>query len=219
MSKSPDTLSTELISHYKYINYTRKKMELLYTKKMIVRRDIEQVYTGLFLDTCTSFEMFIEALFLDLLVENKLDVKSSYVSPKVFFKSRKIAQEIVFGTQKYLDWFPYHLTEKRAEAFFRKGRPFTSINRDADKKQADIKNKQDKRTIEHVFIIRNAIAHNSDYSIKRFENELINNVTLPPREHTPSGFLRGKFRASPPQTRFEYFTLEISSIATKLCAQ
>jgi len=219
LSKRPDYLSSELISHYRYIGYTRKKMEHLYSKGEIVRRDIEFVYSGLFLDMFTTFERFIERLFIELLIENKLTVSPSYTSQKILFKSINTARKVVFGGKNYVDWFPYRLTEERAEAFFHLGKPFSPINKDTDRIQAKIKNKQDKKTIENVMIIRNAIAHNSVYAIKRFDQELIAGATLPPRERTPSGFLRSKYRISPPQTRFEYFSLEISSIAIKLCSQ
>jgi hypothetical protein len=42
-------------------------MEKLFSKGAIVRRDIERVYEGLYLDTITSLENLIERLFLGLL--------------------------------------------------------------------------------------------------------------------------------------------------------
>jgi len=43
-------------------------METLLGKGIIVRRDIEQIYNGLYLDAVCSFERFIEGLFIGLLV-------------------------------------------------------------------------------------------------------------------------------------------------------
>lgn len=205
MSKSPIYLSSKLISHFRYIDLTRKKMDQLYSRGDIVRRDIEMLYSGLYLETCTSFERFLESLFIELLIDNRLAVKTVYASQKIFFKSIKVAKKVVFGGRKYVDWFPYKQTEERAEAFFRSGRPFTCLD------------KNDKKTLDKIMIMRNAIAHKSDHSIKRFEEELIMDLPLPPRERTPAGFLRSIFRSSPPQTRFENLTIEICTIANKLC--
>ena len=50
----------------------------------IVRRDIEQIYKGLYLETVCSFERFLEDLFLGLLV-GRITHPSSSVVPRVTF--------------------------------------------------------------------------------------------------------------------------------------
>lgn len=181
-------------------------MEILLTKSVIVHRDIEQVYEGLFISSITSLENWIENLFIGLML-GRIKHHSSSVIPRVSFKSDRIARDIIFGGRSYIDWFPYQIhAEKRAKAFFRNGFPFTSLDK------ADLK-------IFHIlFIIRNAIAHKSAHSLSLFENEVIGAIPLTPQERKPAGYLRGIFRIMPSQTRYENLITEMVAIAKKLCS-
>ena len=85
--------------------------------------------------------------------------------------------------------------EQRARAFFRGGIPFTTLD------------KGYKKHLEILLYIRNAIAHRSSYAKGKFEQEVIGSLPLTPRERTPAGFLRSRFRITPVQTRYE-FTFE-----------
>jgi hypothetical protein len=62
------SLVNDLVAHLKSLEWTRTKMERLLSEGAIVRRDIEKVYKGLYLDAITSFEGLVEELFLGLLV-------------------------------------------------------------------------------------------------------------------------------------------------------
>ncbi len=204
MSTSTITCATKFIGHLRYIEPTRSKTESLMNKGAIVRRDIEQIYNGLYLEVFCSFEQFIENLFIGLLV-NRFNHPSSHVIPRVTFKSDLVAREVVYGGNRYVNWLPYNHTEQRARAFFRNGLPFTSLQ------------SRDKQLIEQFCYIRNAIAHNSSNSKKIFERKVIGSIPITPRDRTPSGFLRTKFRISPVQTRYENFIVEMAGIALKLC--
>lgn len=178
-------------------------MEALYAQNHIVRRDIEQVYSGLYIEAISSLETYIEKLFLGLLVGNVIH-NSNKVYPRISFRSHSIARDVVYGGRQYVDWFPYYRTEMRANAFFRNGFPFTLLD------------KADKNRIENIFCIRNAIAHKSNYSLKKFEKEIIGSSILMPRERTPVGYLRSRFRIAPLQTRYEQLISNISYIAVKI---
>jgi len=101
----------------------------------------------------------------------------------------------------YADWLPFDRTEKRAEMFFRAGRPFTNL---------DIPKKD---TLRKAHLIRNAIAHANRSSIQRFEEDVIGVTPVPPRERYPAGFLRGLLIAAPPQTRYEDYVAPLVNIA------
>jgi hypothetical protein len=178
-------------------------MEKLLKNKLIVRRDIEQVYEGLFISAITSFENWLENLFIGLLV-GRVKHKSSVI-PRVTFRSDQVAREVTFGGRNYVDWFPYRYTEKRAEAFFRNGMPFKSLSG------------PDKKNLENYLYIRNAVAHKSNHSLNIFKEEVISSTPLPPQEQTPAGYLRSRFRISPVQTRYENIITELVSVANKLC--
>lgn len=198
-------LARELVGHLHYLERTRAKMEALLAKDVIVRRDIEQVYAGLYLEAITSLEQFIEDLFIGLLV-GRIDHVSLGIVPRVSFKSDIVARDVVHGGRQYVDWFPYHLTEERSKAFFRNGLPFTRLE------------SSDKEQIIYFLSIRHAIAHKSRYSQRRFEQRVLGTLPLMPRERTPAGFLRSVFRIAPIQTRYENLVGQMATLALKLCA-
>ncbi len=209
MAKHVTVHFNDLVSHLNNLDKTRKKMELLLTKGIIVRRDIEQVYEGLYMSSITTFENWIEKLFIGLLVGSFKHCSSSVV-PRVVFKSARIAREVIFSGQNYVDWLPYGKhTEKRATAFFRNGLPFTCLSKP--------ENKPDLKKLEILLYIRNAVAHKSVYSKKKFEDKVIGSLSVTQQERTPAGYLRGIFRITPSQTRYENLINEMASIAKKLC--
>jgi len=199
-------LAYNFIGHTRYLEKTRTKMEQLLGQGAIVRRDIEQVYEGLYIEAFTSFEQFIEDLFVGILV-GRLQAPSQSIVPRISCGCDRVAREVVFGGENYVDWLPYERrTEKRAEAFFRNGLPFKSLQ-SADKQQ-----------LEEFGYIRNAIAHKSAYSQQQFEKKVIGALPLAPRDRTPAGYLRSIFRMAPAQTRYENIISQMGSIAVKLCA-
>ena len=142
-----------LIGHLRYIEQTRSKTERLHQEGYLVRRDLELVYAGLYLDAITFFENFIEDLFIRLLV-GTVAHPSRLVVPKITFKSPVTCRNIVYGGRSYVDWFPYRQTQERAEIFFQKGLPFTGL-RDSDKENMN-----------QMLCIRNAIAHKSRHALR-----------------------------------------------------
>mgnify|MGYP001568086396 CR=1 FL=1 len=203
MSSKASAVADEFRSHLNRLASTRAKFENLFASKKIKRHDVEQVYVGLYLDAVVSFERFIETLFIGYLV-GRIRPSSKRIVPRISFSSEKVARDVVFGGQNYVDWFPYRYTEKRAVAFYRNGLPFTGLQ-DADKK-----------AIERLLTIRNAIAHRSSYSMRTFEKNVIGSLPLTGRERSPAGYLRSIFRITPDQTRYENLVAEMAGIAQKL---
>lgn len=83
MAKQVSVHFNSFVIHLNNLEKTRKKMESLLLKRIVVRRDIEQVYEGLYMSSITSFENWIEDLFIGLLV-GRLKHYSSSVAPRVF---------------------------------------------------------------------------------------------------------------------------------------
>jgi len=181
--------------HLRTLEMTRKKIERLYSQRLLVRRDVERVYEGLYLDAITSLEATIEDLFIRIVTGRS---SPAGVVVRVSFNSSQVARDVMLGGErKYLDWFPYSRTEKRAKAFLRGGRPFTRLS------------SGDKRVLEEMLIIRNAIAHKSPHARKRFQ-EFASNFPLVSRERTPAGFLRSKI--DPTTTRYQFYVSEMVRI-------
>jgi len=203
MPRHPNNLVDGYISHINYLETTRLKMERLLRLRTIVRRDIEQVYEGLYLDSITTFEALLEDLFIGYLV-GRIRKSSNRIHFRTTFKSDIIARDIIFGGKNYVDWLPYENTIKRSQLFYRNGLPFTLID------------ENDKKQLNEIVIIRNAIAHSSLHSRKKFNKQVIGNLALMPREKHPAGFLRSVYRITPMQTRYQYYVTVLSSIAMKL---
>jgi len=203
MAKSTATLSNDFRTRLRSLEFTRRKSDILFSSGSITRRDIEQIYQGLFLESVAAFESFIEELFLGLLT-GRVNPRSTRTSPKVIFTSRSTAMPIVFAGRFY-DWLPYSRTSERAKHFFKNGHPFSVLT------SIDIN-----KTDEFRFI-RNAIAHKSDHAKKSFEKLVIGPTALLPRERRVGAYLVGHFRSSPPQTRYENLIIDMAEIFEKIC--
>jgi len=184
------------------LDATRRRIDALATDGELSRRAAEQVYESLFLSCFTSFEVFLEDVFLALLLTGG----GTKAIPRLDVNSLTVARELVVGPgpKKYVDWFPYERTIERADIFFRGGRPFTNVQAP----QRDILNKAQ--------TIRNAIAHRSRHSQRRFEAHVIGNTNLAPREYRPAAYLRGVATAAPPQTRYEMYATQLLAVAYAL---
>ncbi|HHT9137642.1 MAG TPA: hypothetical protein ACFYEK_10420 [Candidatus Wunengus sp. YC60] len=204
MARQSSVFYKQLLGHLNNNEHTRKKMESLYSQKKIVERDINFLYSGLFLDVIANLENLIEILFIDLLV-GKTKHLSKIVQARVTFPSIAICRDIIYGTKSYLDWFPYDTTVRRSKIYFKKGFPFNTLEN------------SDKKILQEILYIRNALAHKSKHSLKMFEKEVIKDKVLLPKEKTPTGYLRRSFALSPPQTQYEVYLSEIARIAYILC--
>src|SRR5262249_37025998 len=125
--------------------------------------------------------------------------------------SRGALRDILLQGAKYLDWLPFHHTEKRVELYIAKrgqsgncGRPFVELT-DGDKSQ-----------LKTIVTIRNAIAHSSPHAANEFARTVIGSQPLLPREKTPAGYLRSQVAGSPIQTRFEAYIGTLGGIAETL---
>jgi len=203
MAKTTQSISDELKARLHSLEFTRKKVEQLSATGLITRRDIEQIYKGLFLESVAALESSIEDLFLGLLI-GQITPRSTRTTSKIILSSRLAAQQIVFAG-KFYDWLPYDRTTERAEHFFKNGHPFSILNNG------------DKAKTEEFRLIRNAIAHKSHHARKQFEDKVIGSTALTPRERKVGGYLVGSFRSSPRQTRYENLIIDMALIFEKVC--
>lgn len=146
----------------------------------------------------------MEELFVGLLSGGIVPARN--VRPRVTFRSPAVARDVMLGGRAYVDWLPYHYTDKRADAFFRAGRPFSKLD------------KAERKSLERMLTIRHAIAHQSGAARTKFEEEVIGAAPLLLAERTPAGFLRSVFRVTPPQTQYEDIAGTCALLARKLCS-
>lgn len=206
MARPCSPLADALASRFRSIERTRSRVESLASAGHVSVRATEQVYEGLFLNTVTGFESFLETLFIGLLVGGSNGLRSKHdVRARILVRSHGIAREIVLAPrQKYVDWLPYDKTLDQAERLFQGSRPFSLVS--------------DPQTqlLDKAVKIRNAIAHKSRHSLSIFERFVIGNTPVGPRESTPAGYLRGLLMAAPPRTRFEDYASSLAAMARLL---
>lgn len=206
MKKASYKLADELGKRYRAIERSRIKIEELYKNGHAGKIMVLQVYEGLYLNAHVAFESFLEDLFFGLLVRD-YGVKSSRldIKPRVEVRTHKIAREVILDKRPYVDWLPYQdNTLRLAEIYFKDGRPFSELT------------VNQKQTLTKCHTARNAVAHSSKHSTRRFEHVVLGSLPLMPRERTPAGYLRSLFRTNPNQTRLENFMAELLLIARQL---
>lgn len=205
MVRESNRLWLSLSSRVRHLDRTRRRVDSLVLSGHMSRPAAEQMYESLFLGGFTAFEVFLEEVFLALLIAPTRGSRRNRAVPRLTIRSIPVARELVFGPgRKYVDWLPFERTAERARVFFRGGRPFVSIVQP----QIDLINKAQ--------LIRNAIAHHSRHSIDQFERRVIAGAPVPPRERKPGGYLRGLLSASPPLTRYENLVTGLLSVARNL---
>ncbi len=203
MPKPATALSDSYTSKLLTFERARRKFERLLDEGEVTRHDVSLFYEGILLRTVTGLEGLMEELFVGLLAGGIIPGRN--VHPRVTFNSHAVARDVMLGGRAFVDWLPYHHTDKRAAAFFRAGCPFTNLEK------ADIK------LLEKIILIRNAVAHQSRSARNKFEMEVIGAAPVLPVERTPAGYLRTVFRTAPDQTRYEEIAGTCAILARKLC--
>ncbi len=205
MAKASSHLAKDYVKHIDALDRLRRKQEALHQDGQLSRRDVEQIYEALYLRCITSFEALIEELFVSLLcgaVGARADIR-----PRIQVGSKQVARDVIRGQRKWVDWLPFDRTIEMAEAFFRGGRPFSSMSGD------------DRAFLDQSVCIRNAIAHQSRHALNVFNRQVVAHHSLAPRDRKVCAFLRTTFTISPiPETRYEYYATRLARIATELCS-
>ncbi len=171
-----------------------RRIETVCSEGRITELDAEQAYRGAFLSFHSHVENTLEYLFLGLL-RGRVTHRLASVKPLIHVQSDAVATKVVFGGSRYADWLPYnHHTYDRSKIYFASGKPFTLLER------------PDRRALDHLTVLRNALAHESPHSLRRFHDEFTDGKALPPDQRRPAGYLRGFHAVG--QTRFEFLTAQ-----------
>lgn len=186
------------------LNYTRHRMENLFSAGRINKTDLDSVYEALFLRAVTSFEGFLEDLFIAIL-ERRTRYSKQRVKLLMSASSREALMQILLQGNPFMMWLPFHHTEKRASLYLKGGKPFSEI--DAG----------DKSLLKTITTIRNAIAHKSPFAVSEFERTVIGSHSLLHNERSPAGFLRSRITSGPGQSRFEVYMGHLGKCAGVLC--
>jgi len=203
LAKKAKTVGNNFIQKANNLNKCRIKYEYLVDRGQLSVDEVAQVYTGLFLNLFTEFECLISEMFYGLLRGTISSGHSRYKRLINITPKDKVIN--VIQDKNYIDWLPIQeKTLPLAKKYFYEGLPFTDL---VDKNKGDLKFYQ---------IIRNALAHKSEYSIKKFEDS-INSLTLLPHEKNPAYFLRSIPNRNQAKTQFEIVKDELIVIAKIIC--
>jgi hypothetical protein len=201
MASSPSTVSDAVAARARGLGSYVRRMERLYDARELGRPDLNRVYGGAFLAFHTYVERSLERLFLGLLMKR---FEAPGLAPLIDVRSEVVARRVVASGQKYVDWLPYdRYTDPRASAFLSQGRPFSRLSN------------ADRKSLDRLGIIRNAIAHESSHALRTFKKTYTDGRALPADQLTPAGYLRG--RHSPGVTRFANTLNETVAIFVRLC--
>jgi hypothetical protein len=179
-------------------------METLFAANIIKKTDLDSVYEALFLRAVTSFEAFLEDLFIAIL-EGRARYNKHRVRVLMSTPSRDALMQILLQHNAYMNWLPFTNTERRAKLYLKEGRPFSDLD------------EGDKSQLKTITVIRNAIAHKSDHAVAEFERTVISSLPLLPSERSPAGFLRSRITQGPAQSRFEVYMGELGRCAGLIC--
>jgi len=199
---SPSTKYSKSLSRYDRL---RKKSETLFNESRVNKSEIENIYAVLFVQSVALFESTLEEIFIGL-VTGKLKSATAKINPKISIRHADSARKVLYGVAPYFNWLPYERnTEKISKVYFEDtANPFTFKH-------------TDKKLLETIGLIRNAIAHNSQHSLSYFKTKVTADKRLPPREKKiPASFLRSPHIGS--QTRYEYYSIELRRMLNSICA-
>lgn len=181
---------------------TAVKLERAFDAGSLTRTDLEALYEGLFIGAVVEFEAFLELLFKNIMLRRTV-YPGRRVVPRIDVRSSVVLEDVLHEGKRYLDWFPYAETEKRAASYLRGGRPFCTLSN------------THKDSIQRWLWIRNAVAHSGEHARAVFERNVIGATPLSPRERTPAGFLRSEIRRG--VTRFQHILAEMRGVVLTLC--
>ncbi|MHA6742587.1 hypothetical protein [Rhodococcus erythropolis] len=175
------------------------------TSKPALRKTInlqtrDALFTSSFLSVHTAFESFLEDLFYSAVLG---DSGITDCVPFTKFESRENAERVFMGGKAYLDWLPYDRhSQKISKLAFADGIPFSRLDRQP----------VEKKLLDDMSVLRNAIAHQSTQALTRASGLTSN---MRPRRRHVAGYLQDKVQGD---TRYSLLTTSMRSIALALSA-
>lgn len=179
------------------VDSTASKITALNHDSKLTKRDLAALYEGLFLQCVVSFELFIQDMFLGLVTK-----QIAYPRPVrllVIFPNMPAAKRIIVK-DKYINWLPYENLRKISEIYFNQGsNPFSNCPQNHTSE------------ISKAHIIRNYIAHKSDFAWRKFENTVAAPTRLPAGQQNLLSYFH--MTHSPEANKFQYHIGELVNAA------
>lgn len=148
-------------------------------------------------------------MLIDVIFDTVIGSKSRKPGNQRFaqFNSRqKLLDVLLYPNKDYVSIPNLKQAESLAALFVQDGRPISVVS-------------EPSRTfIQQAAFIRNAIAHESDFAMERFQTKVPGVAALPKSRRAPGAFLRHQFRVSPSQRRYEIYFAAYQTAAAEIAA-
>jgi hypothetical protein len=115
-----------LLKNLRRLDYTRGRMERLYRTDQIALRDLHSVYEALFIRAVTSFEVFLQDQFLEILEGKARYTRARGISVRMTAVSSSAITDIMLQGRAYVTWLPYDETNKRALIYLNRSARYKS---------------------------------------------------------------------------------------------
>jgi hypothetical protein len=167
--------------------------------------DVELVYSSSFLSVASHWETLLGEVIFDTV----LGAKSNKPGNQRFaqFQNRqRLLDVLLFPNKDYVSIPNLRQAETLAALFVQGGRPISVVS------------EPNRTFIQQAVFIRNAIAHESDFAMDKFQTKVPGVTSLPGSKRSPGAFLRHEFRVSPSQRRYEIYFAAFQSAAAEIAA-
>jgi hypothetical protein len=165
--------------------------------------DVELVYASSFLSICCQWEGLLESSLLEVVVGSP-SAKPGRGRLATFRGRRHLRDVLLYPNKDYIGLETLKRAIGLATLFVPNGKPFSEVS------------EANQTYLHQAVVVRNAIAHQSDFAIKKFRASVPGVASLPTSKRTPGAFLRHEFRQDPTQTRFELYVTAFKSAASEI---
>lgn len=179
------------------------RIEEQFARSQLRVTDVELVYSSSFLAVCSQWESLLEEILYEAICGEESS-KSGNHRYATFQKRKHLEDVLLFPGKDYLAIPTLKRAEQLASLFIRDGRPISAVS------------EPNSTFLQQAVQIRNAIAHQSEYAIKKFRHSVPGVSALPHSKRSPGAFLRHEFRLIPSQRRYELYYTAYQSAAVEI---
>lgn len=182
-----------------------QRIESQFTSKRIRVTDVELVYSSSFLSVCSQWESLLADIIFEV-VAGRSSRKAGNRRFVTFHSRQKLLDVLLFPDKDYISLPTLKRAEEVTALFIEGGRPISTIT------------DRNRTFLQQAVWIRNAIAHESDFAMKQFQNKVPGVSALSKSKRSPGAFLRHEFRQSPSQRRYELYFAAYHSAALEIAS-
>jgi len=197
------TFADSFRRHIDRLHRCTARLEQQLADKRVSITDVELLYTSAFLSVCARWGSFLEDSLVEVSCGRTSRFRANYRLAE--FRSRSALRRLLlFPDKDYISLPSLKHATALAALLVNEGRPFSQIS------------EANQTHIQQAGWIRNAIAHQSDYSLRLFRDKVPGASSLPHNRQRPGAFLRAIFRVSPTQRRYEIYFTAFKSAASEV---